>query len=69
MITLTVEKRYGAATVRYRVTVRSIEQAFAYCGPDASVMPAAMLGSRVATETVRPPGERPALPDGHPEAA
>ncbi len=38
MISLTVEKRYGAATVRTRVTAPSVEQALRLCGGDARVV-------------------------------
>ena len=45
MISLTVEKRYGAATVRTRVTAPSVEQALRLCGENARVV--------VPTDTLR----------------
>ncbi len=38
MIAVTVEKRYGAATARVRVTATSIERAFRLAGEDARVV-------------------------------
>lgn len=37
MITVTVEKRYGAATVRARVSAPTIERALELAGPNARV--------------------------------
>ncbi len=38
MITLTVERRYGTATVRSRVTAPSIGRALELCGEDARIV-------------------------------
>ena len=37
MISLKVEKRYGPATVRARISAPSVERALALCGDDARV--------------------------------
>lgn len=51
MISLTVEKRYGTATVRFRVLAPSAERTLELCGRDARPVlpPHGVVASQVMT--------------------
>ncbi len=56
MITLTVQRRYGAATVRARVVVESVERAIELCNGDDRIVPPAEL-ERFRAATGETPGK------------
>ncbi|MGH3090403.1 MAG: hypothetical protein ACREVJ_03120 [Gammaproteobacteria bacterium] len=58
MITYTVKRRYGTATVRTRVTAPSIEQALELCGEQARIVfpiePKPFFAPKGAAEVAEP---------------
>ena len=57
MVTLRIERRYGTATVRARVTAPTVEQALQLCGADARVVflkePEGFFAPQGAAESVK----------------